>query len=74
MSKREFMVEVTITHPNGESLDDWSMIGKFIEDIHEDRIVPDTISIGKMMDRMVREWVLAHPDSPQEKPSQRDES
>lgn len=59
---REFLVEVTILYPTGESLDDWKLIGRFYEDLPEGQISDAVKSIGDKIAVASNKWVKENPD------------
>jgi len=50
---REFIVEVNIIHPNGESLDDWRHVASMTGDISEQSIKADCTTLGKNIAKKV---------------------
>jgi hypothetical protein len=62
MASREFIIEVTITCPQGESLDDWRLVNRLSLDANEDTISIDSTSIGKEIAGELQKWCAEHPE------------
>lgn len=56
MSNREFLIEVRVTWPNGESLDDWANLGSFFEDVTEQKPLDGASKISAEIVKRVREY------------------
>lgn len=53
---KEFLVEVQVTFPDGESLDDWADLGRFYGDVTEDKIQEGVNKIANEIEMKITKW------------------
>lgn len=63
MKSREFLVDITISFPKGDSVEDWSYLGHLFQNVDEDWIQRDTEEIGEEVAKLIETWREKNPDN-----------
>ena len=66
---RTYMVEILITEPRGEKLDDWGYIGKTFEDLPEGFTQADLDTLNFRIRKMIEEYERKEKDNGVHKPT-----
>lgn len=62
MKPRDFLVDITISMPRGEKVEDWSYVGHMFLDVNEESVRHDRLDIAVKVSEKIQEWLEKNPN------------
>lgn len=57
----EFLVEVNISLPNGERLEDWKWVARLVEFVEDDKLTTEVEVVAEKIRRAILKWREENP-------------